>query len=415
MQAEIITIGDEILIGQIVDTNAAHMARELNRIGISVYQVTSVQDEKNHILQALKEAGGRAEVVVITGGLGPTKDDITKHTLCEFFGDTLVRNEMVLAHIEKLFAKYIDAPISDLNRNQAMVPSRATVLMNRYGTAPGMWLEKDRTVFISLPGVPYEMKALMEDEVLPRLQEAYDRPYILHKTVITYGMGESALADRIEDWENSLPPFIKLAYLPHPGKVLLRLTAKGTDKKMLETAVDEKIRALHLLIGDMVYGMENDQPLEALIGKAMSGKNITLALAESCTGGKVAEQVTSVPGASAYFRGAIVSYSTAVKTDVLKIPETLIDKHSVVSAEVAEAMARGAQQLLKSDFAISTTGNAGPEKGESDADVGTVYIGVATPHKVYSEKFNFGAPREKVVNKAANRALEILWKEILKN
>ncbi|UGU15074.1 competence/damage-inducible protein A [Sinomicrobium kalidii] len=415
MQAEIITIGDEILIGQILDTNSTYIAGELNRIGISVYQITSVQDEKEHIMKTLAEAGNRADVVIITGGLGPTKDDITKHTFCEFFEDTLVRDERVLAHIEELFARYIDTPISELNRQQAMVPSRATVLMNRYGTAPGMWMEKGKKIFIALPGVPYEMKALLQEEVLPGLQAAYHRPYILHKTVITYGMGESAIANLLEDWENSLPSFIKLAYLPNLGKVRLRLTARGENKKVLQAAVDEKIKDLYPLIGDVIYGMENDAALETLIGKVLTEKKMTLAVAESCTGGRIAEQITSVPGTSAYFRGGVVSYATEVKTDVLQVPGELIDKYSVVSAEVAEAMAAGARKLLKADFAVSVTGNAGPAKGDSDADIGTVYIGVAAPGTVYAQKFNFGNHREKVVNKAANKALEILWKEILKN
>ncbi|MGS2762331.1 competence/damage-inducible protein A [Sinomicrobium sp. M5D2P9] len=415
MQAEIITIGDEILIGQIVDTNSAYIAAELNKIGISVYQVTSTQDNREHILKTLEEARYRADIIILTGGLGPTKDDVTKHTLCEFFDDTLVQDMKVLGHIEELFAKYVNTPISDLNREQAMVLSKAQVLMNGYGTAPGMWLEKGKTVYISLPGVPYEMKALMQAEVLPRLQKIYDRPYILHHTIITYGTGESDIANTIADWEDNLPSFIRLAYLPQIGKVRLRLTAKGTDKEVIETAVSEKIRELYALIGDIIYGVENEEPLESLLGKLLTEKKQTLATAESFTGGKIAEQIISFPGASACFRGGVVSYATEVKVDVLGVPQRLIDKYSVVSAEVAEAMALGAQKMLKSDFAVSTTGNAGPTKGDSDADIGVVYIGIATPKGVYSQKFNFGNHREKVMNKGVNKALEMLWKEILKN
>ncbi|WP_268224279.1 competence/damage-inducible protein A [Sinomicrobium oceani] len=415
MQAEIITIGDELLIGQIIDTNSAYIASELNKIGISVYQITSVQDEKQHILKTLEEARHRAEVIIITGGLGPTKDDVTKHVLCEFFGDTLVKDKEVLQHIEELFARHINTPISDLNRGQAMVPSSAKILMNRYGTAPGMWLEKEGTVYISLPGVPYEMEQLIQAEVLPRLQQVYSRPYILHRTIITYGMGESDIANTIAAWEDALPAFIRLAYLPQVGKVRLRLTGKGPDKEHIDKAVEEEVKKLYALIGDIIYDIEHDDPLEVLVGKALAGKRQTLATAESCTGGKIAEQLTAVPGASGYFRGGIVSYATAVKVDVLGVPQHLIAEHTVVSAEVAGAMAARAQQVFGADYAISTTGNAGPEKGDSDADIGTVYIGIATPDSVYVEKFNFGNLREKVINKAVNKGLEMLWKEILKN
>ncbi|SFW14044.1 nicotinamide-nucleotide amidase [Sinomicrobium oceani] len=415
MQAEIITIGDELLIGQIIDTNSAYIASELNKIGISVYQITSVQDEKQHILKTLEEARHRAEVIIITGGLGPTKDDVTKHALCEFFGDTLVKDKGVLQHIEELFARHINTPISDLNRGQAMVLSSAKILMNRYGTAPGMWLEKEGTVYISLPGVPYEMEQLIQAEVLPRLQQVYSRPYILHRTIITYGMGESDIANTIAAWEDALPAFIRLAYLPQIGKVRLRLTGKGPDKEHIDKAVEEEVKKLYALIGDIIYDIEHDDPLEVLVGKALAGKRQTLATAESCTGGKIAEQLTAVPGASGYFRGGIVSYATAVKVDVLGVPQHLIAEHTVVSAEVAGAMAARAQQVFGADYAISTTGNAGPEKGDSDADIGTVYIGIATPDSVYVEKFNFGNLREKVINKAVNKGLEMLWKEILKN
>ena len=287
--------------------------------------------------------------------------------------------------------------------------------MNRYGTAPGMWFEKEGVVYISLPGVPYEMKALMQGEVLPRLRENYDRPYILHRTIITYGMGESDIANSIADWENALPSFVKLAYLPQIGKVRLRLTAKGTDKEFIESVVSDKVHELYGLIGDIIYDLESDEPLEVLLGKLLADKKKTLAAAESCTGGMVSERMTSAPGASVYFRGGVVSYATETKADVLGVPQELIDKHSVVSAEVAEAMATGVRKLLKSDFAVSTTGNAGPTKGDSDAEIGTVYIGIATPKGVYSQKFNFGNHREKVLNKAVNKTLEMLWEEILKN
>ena len=415
MLAEIITIGDEILIGQIVDTNSAFIAKELNKIGVSVYQITSVQDEKLHILQALEDAKKRVQVVIVTGGLGPTKDDITKNVFCEFFKDTLVLDNTVLQHVEELFAKYITStPISDINRKQAMVPSKATILQNEYGTAPGMWMVSDKTVFISLPGVPFEMKNLMKNVVLPKITSEFERPYIFHKTLVTYGLGESAIADKIEDWENNLPSFIKLAYLPSLGRVRLRLSAKGNDFKLLEETVDAEMKKLQPLIGDIMYGFEDEETLEEVVAKLLTSRKKSLATAESCTGGRIAQQLTAIPGASTYFKGSIVSYATETKIDVLKVPKEIIDSYSVVSAEVATAMAENVKRLLKSDFAIATTGNAGPTKGDSDADIGTVYIAIASDKKTMVEKFNMGNHRVRIVHKTVHKALELLQKEILK-
>ncbi|WP_437399651.1 competence/damage-inducible protein A [Flagellimonas lutimaris] len=414
MQAEIITIGDEILIGQIIDSNSAFISKELNKIGVSVYQITSIQDDKDHILKSLKEAGERSSVVIITGGLGPTKDDVTKHTLCEFFEDELVRDDAVLKHIEELFKKYITTPISDLNREQAMVPSKATVLHNSFGTAPGLWIRKGETVYVSLPGVPYEMKNLITKSVLPKIIEEYDRPYIVHKTIMTYGLGESAIAEKLEDWENNLPPFIKFAYLPNLGSVRLRLSAKGNDKETLVVGVDEQVKKLYPLIGDIIYGEEEeDGRVEKQIGTLLTNKNMTLATAESFTGGSIAERITSVPGASNYFKGSMVCYATEAKVNLLGVPQELIDKHSVVSEEVAIAMANNVKIKLGTDFAIATTGNAGPTKGDSDADVGTVYIGISSPKGTFAQKFVMGKHRERVVKKSVNKAFELLYKEIL--
>ena len=415
MLAEIITIGDEILIGQIVDTNSAFIAKELNKIGVSVYQITSVQDERKHILQALDEAKTRAQVIIVTGGLGPTKDDITKHTFCEYFDDTLVRDPKVLAHIEQLFQKYITTTkISEINRDQALIPTKAIALHNAYGTAPGMWIKEDDTVFVSLPGVPFEMKNLIWNAVIPKIVEEFERPYIVHKTLVTYGLGESAIAEKIEDWENNLPPFIKLAYLPNLGKVRLRLTAKGTDKDLLAPSVAKEMQKLYSLIGDIIYGFEDEETLEEVVAKLITSKGFTLATAESFTGGKIAEHITAIPGASTYFKGSVVSYATETKIEVLNVPKTLIEKYSVVSEEVAKAMAVNVQKLLKTDFAIATTGNAGPTKGDADADVGTVYIGIATPKGVFAHKFMMGNHRERIVQKSVNKAFELLQKEILK-
>ncbi|WP_165750160.1 competence/damage-inducible protein A [Cellulophaga sp. Z1A5H] len=415
MNAEIITIGDEILIGQIVDTNSAYIGKEFNKIGVSIYQITSIQDDKNQILQALADAESRVDIVIITGGLGPTKDDITKHTLCEYFDDHLVQNDMVLHHVKELFKKYIStSPLLQVNIDQALVPSKATVLHNANGTAPGMWMTKNNTVFVSLPGVPFEMKYLIQDEVIPKIQKEFNRPFILHRTVNTYGIGESALADRISDWENALPSSVKLAYLPSLGKVRLRLSSKGPVKEIVEETIAVEARKLYDLIADVIYGEEDDETIEAVIAKLLTSKNRTLSTAESFTGGTIAEQITAMPGASAYFKGSVVSYATEVKINVLKVSKDLIKAHTVVSAQVAEAMASNVRELLKTDFSISTTGNAGPSKGDSNKEVGTVYIAIATPKGVHSEKFMMGSQRERVVQKSVNKALEMLKKEISK-
>ncbi|WP_108801640.1 competence/damage-inducible protein A [Aquimarina sp. Aq107] len=412
MLAEIITIGDEILIGQIVDSNSAFIGKELNKIGVDVYQITSIQDDKQHILNALEEAKNRVDIVLITGGLGPTKDDITKHTICEFFDDALVQNEKVLRHIESIFAKYIQTPITDINRMQALVPSTSIVLMNQYGTAPGMWLEKDETVFVSMPGVPFEMKNLMKDEVLPKLQERFDRPFIIHKTVLTYGLGESAIAEKIEVWEDNLPAFIKLAYLPNLGRVRLRLSARGTNEKLLVDTIEERIVDLQVLIGDIIVGYEEDESIEVLIGRILTSRGHFLAVAESCTGGKIAQSITSYPGTSSFFKGGAVTYATQSKSDILGVSEEIIKQFTVTSKEVAEAMALGAKNKFKSDYAIATTGNAGPTKGDGDVEVGTVFIAIATPERVFSEKFVFSNNRERTIGKAVNKSFELLLNEL---
>ncbi|MFD2565380.1 CinA family nicotinamide mononucleotide deamidase-related protein [Aquimarina rubra] len=412
MLAEIITIGDEILIGQIVDSNSAFIGKELNKIGIDVYQITSVQDDKQHILNALEDAKNRVDVVLITGGLGPTKDDITKHTICEFFDDTLIQNDDVLRHIEALFAKYIHTPVTDINRMQALVPSKSAVLMNNFGTAPGMWLEKDDTVFVSMPGVPFEMKNLMKDEVLPGLQKRFERPFIIHKTVLTYGLGESAIAKKIERWEDDLPSFIKLAYLPNLGRVRLRLSARGTNEKLLFDTIEKRITDLHSLIGDIIVGYEEDESIEILIGKILTSRGQFLAVAESCTGGKIAQSITVNEGSSSFFKGAAVTYATLSKTDILGVDEDLIKKFTVTSHEVAKAMAIGVKNKFKSDYAIATTGNAGPLKGDGDVEVGTVFISIATPNRVFSEKFVFSNSRERTIGKAVNKSFELLLNEL---
>ena len=412
MYAEIISIGDEILIGQIVNTNAVFIAKELNKVGIEVKQITSISDKKEDIVNCLDAAKKRAQVLILTGGLGPTKDDLTKHTLCEYFNDELVKNEVVLERIEEMFRKYVPTPINDENRKQALLPSKARILENKFGTASGMWFEDQDRVVISLPGVPFEMKALITDEVIPALQKHYTRPYIVHKTVLTYGLGESVIAERIEAWENSLPPDIKLAYLPNIGRVRLRLSGKGPDEEVINQRIDEQMATLLPQIQDIFMGFEEEASVEEQIQKKCIQKGVTLALAESCTGGEIAARLTKVPGASAYFKGGAVVYHTESKTKLLGVDAKIITTHGVVSTAVAEAMAIGAKQVYGTDYSIATTGNAGPTKGDEDAALGTVCIAIATPEKIITEKFSFGRNRERVIQKTVNKVFEMLYKSI---
>lgn len=415
MKATIVTIGDEILIGQIVDTNSGFIAKSLDKIGVEVSEMISISDDKNHILETFAKLQNKVDLVIVTGGLGPTKDDVTKKTFCDYFEDELVVDQRVLAHVTQLIEGFYKRAITQMNKDQALVPSKCTVLHNEVGTAPGMWMKKENTVFISLPGVPFEMKYLVENEIIPKVVVEYERPYIIHRTILTYGQGESLVAERIEDWENNLPEFIKLAYLPALGRVRLRLSARGTDKKILEEALEENIKSLDAIIHDIIIGFDEDETIEFVIGKMLKKQNKTLSTAESCTGGMIAQVLTSVSGSSQYFKGAVVSYATEAKITVLGIPESLINEYSVVSKEVVSAMALNIKEIMKTDYAIATTGNAGPSKGDSDAEIGTVFIAIATPVGIIVEEFNFGQPREKVIDRAVFKSLELLQKEILKN
>lgn len=415
MKAAIVTIGDEILIGQIVDTNSSYIAKALDKIGIATYEMFSISDEKEHIINTLAYFQNKVDVVILTGGLGPTKDDITKKTFCDYFEDELVEDAIVLEHVRNLIEGFYKRPITTINKEQALVPSKATVLFNKMGTAPGMWMQKENTVYVSLPGVPYEMKYLIDHEVVPLLIQKFKRPYIVHRTIMTYGRGESLIAEQIETWEDNLPKNIKLAYLPAPGRVRLRLTARGENEEALGTTLDRQIKALYELIGEIITGIDEDEAIERVIGSLLNEKKITLALAESCTGGKIAESLTAIPGASSYFKGGLVTYATASKINILGVDKALIGEFSVVSEQVAKSMALESKRLFDSDYALATTGNAGPDKGDSSAEVGTVFIALATPETVYCEEFNFGQPREKVIGRAVNKAFEMLYKEILKN
>jgi len=415
MKAAIVTIGDEILIGQIVDTNSAFIAKSLDIIGVQTHEMISISDDKQHILDTFTKYQNKVDFVLITGGLGPTKDDITKKTFCDYFEDELIVDKKVENHVIELIERVMNRPASQINKDQALVPSKCVVLHNQVGTAPGMWMKKDNTVFISLPGVPYEMKYLVENEIVPKIVKEYERPYIIHKTILTYGQGESLVAERIETWENNLPDFIKLAYLPSPGRVRLRLSARGIDKEVLEIAIGKNVTSLSQIIGDIIVGYDDTETIETIVGQLLKQQNKTISTAESCTGGKIAQVLTSKSGASQFFKGSVVSYATQTKIEVLGLKEEIIKTHSVVSAEVATQMAIHVKRMMKTDYAIATTGNAGPEAGDSDAAIGTVFIALATPTEVIVEEFNFGQPREKVIDRTVVQSLQMVRKEILKN
>ena len=415
MKATIVTIGDEILIGQITDTNSGYIASALDKIGVETTEIISISDKKNHILDTFKKLQNKVDFVIITGGLGPTKDDITKHTICEYFDDHLVRNQEVENHVVVLFEKHLKIPASQVNKDQALLPSKAQVLFNAIGTASGMWLQKQNTIFVSMPGVPYEMKSIVDNELIPKIAKEFERPFIIHKTILTYGQGESIIAERIESWENSLPEFIKLAYLPSPGRVRLRLTARGKDENLLKKSIETKVNELQKIIGDIIVGYDDSETIEVIVGKLLSQKSLTLSVAESCTGGKIAQKITAVAGSSKYFKGGIVAYDNQVKIDILQIKPALINEFSAVSAQVAAEMATNVRKIMNTDFGIATTGEAGPNHGNSNAALGTVFIAIATPTKTIVTENSFGQPREKVIDRAVNKALELLHKELLKN
>ena len=407
MQADIITIGDEILIGQIVDTNAAFLGKALNKIGVEVRQIRSISDEKTAILEAFIDAQNNVDLVVVTGGLGPTKDDITKHTLCEYFNDTLEFYPEVMTHIEALFSKYVKAPVNALNRSQAMLPSTCKQLFNQHGTAMGMWMQKEKTVFVSLPGVPFEMKYLVEKHLIPGIKETFSLSALVHKTMMTYGLGESIIAEKISKWEQALPSHIKLAYLPNLGRVRLRLSAKGTDQLKLQEEIDALFDALYPLLGEHITGFESENPIEIQIGNALTAKNWTLATAESCTGGALAALFTKNAGASAYFKGSVVSYTTEIKHTILGVSEEVIAEYTVVSEAVALEMAKGVLRQTGANVAVATTGNFGPTKGDADAEIGTVCIAIITPENELVETFCFGKHRDRNLQKTVNKALEL--------
>lgn len=406
MKAEIITIGDEILIGQIVDTNSAWLGEQFNLNGVEIYQITSVHDDKLHIMEALDRASGKVDLVILTGGLGPTKDDITKLTLAEYFGTKLVFHEPTFNHIKERFERR-NIDINRLNRDQALVPESCTVLFNKLGTAPGMWFEKNDTIFVSVPGVPFEMKYLVEHEVFPRLVKSGKTKAIYHKTVLTQGLPESMLAEKIEVWEDALPKNIKLAYLPNPMSVRLRLSATGSNKTELESLVETEIEKLRRIIPDHIFGY-NDETLAEVIGRDLISFGKTLGIAESCTGGYISHMITQVTGCSAFYNGSVTAYSNRVKENLLDVKAKTLSDFGAVSEEVANEMALGALNKLNCDFAVATTGIAGPTGGTEEKPVGTVWIAVACKGKAEAKKFTFGDNRERNIIRSGQSALQML-------
>jgi len=416
MNIEIINIGDELLIGQVVNTNASWMGEQLSLNGFPTIQFTIIGDIREHILDALKEAEKRAEVILISGGIGPTKDDITRSALCEYFNTRMIFNEEAYKDIEALFASR-GYPVTELNRLQAMLPEKCITIPNKLGTARGMWFEKRRkgggtTIFISIPGVPFEMKAMMTGEIIPRLKKLFKPAVIFHKTVMTQGVGESFLAEMIAAWEEKLPSFIRLAYLPQPGIVRLRLTGSGNDAGTVRKAVLQEAEKLLQLIPEHIFGYD-DEKLEEIIGRLLREKGQTLATAESCTGGYLAHLITSVPGSSHYYKGSVIAYSNDLKERLLGVRSATLEQFGAVSSETVAEMAVGAQKLLRAGFVVATSGIAGPEGGTPGKPVGTTWIAIATPDKIFTKHYLFGDNRERNIRRTALQALNLLRKSIL--
>ncbi len=410
IQAELISIGDELLIGQVINTNSSWMAAELNRNGISVSKITAISDKGSEIKDAIIQAEKRSNIILLTGGLGPTNDDITKNVLAEYFESGFIFHQPTFEHIKSLF-KLRSYQVTEVNKNQANIPENCTPLFNSNGTAPGMWFEKDGKVIVSMPGVPFEMKGLMTKEVIPKLLKRFKLPAIINRTVMTTGVGESMLASIIEDWEIKLPSNLKLAYLPQPGIVRLRISGKGELGEELENEIEDQITSLRRIIPDLIFGYD-DITLEEVIGNLLVNKSATLSTAESCTGGYIAHLITSIPGSSNYFEGSIVSYSNQVKHKQLAVNQNDLELFGAVSKEVVEQMAIGCKKELKTDYCIATSGIAGPDGGTNEKPVGTVWIAIATPNNLVSKLFHFGEHRGRNIRRSALSAMEMLRQEI---
>lgn len=410
--AHIITIGDELLIGQIINNNSVFISQELNKIGINIYQVSTVSDNIEHIINSISLAENNSDIIIITGGLGPTSDDYTKDALCRYFNSSLKLNEQALEDIKDLFAKRAYS-LTELNRQQAMVPDNCSIIRNFQGTAPGLWFEQKDKIYIALPGVPFEMKAMISEYIIPKLKTRFSSQNIIHKTILTQGVGESFLADTIKDWELSLPKHIKLAYLPSPGIVRLRLSTSGKDYNLLLQEIENYISGLKNYIGDLIFGYDEDT-LENVTGKLLAEKKISLSVAESCTGGLIAHKITSIPGASDYFKGSVVAYSNNVKTNLLKVSEEILKANGAVSEPVVMQMAEGCRTLFNTDYAIATTGVAGPGGGSQNKPVGTTWLAISSSKEIKAYKFFFGDNRERNIQRAMLTALNLLRKELIK-
>ena len=411
MKAAIITIGDELLIGQTIDTNSAWMGAELSKAGFDVYRITSVHDRREDIIYALTEATGKTDVILITGGLGPTSDDITKLTLCEFFNTHLVMNNEVLSMIEEMM-KLRSFSMNDNYRRQAEVPESCRVLKNAAGTAPGMWFEKDGTVFVSMPGVPHEMKYLMTEIVLPELNKRFTSQIIIHKNIMTYGTFEAKLAEILTDFEAGLPGSLKLAYLPASGVIKLRLTGTGSDYNYLSNLINDQVSKLYKTIPEFIYG-EDEESLEMVIGKLLKSKNKSVSTAESCTGGEIAHLLTSVAGSSAYYKGSIIAYENSIKTKLLGVQDYIITKYGAVSENTVKEMAVGVRNVLDTDYAVATSGIAGPDGGTGEKPVGTIWIAVDSERGTVCEKRVFGNDRLTNIKRFSLAALNLLRKQII--
>ena len=412
INTSIITIGDELLIGQVIDTNSAWMAQQLNKSGIRINRRVAVGDVAGEIWNALDEEMLHADIILITGGLGPTADDITKPLLCEYFGGKLIVDEAALENVKYLFEKIFKRAITERNLKQAEVPDVCTVIQNKRGSAPGMWFEKDGKIFVSMPGVPHEMKGMMETDVIPALTKRFQLPHIAHRTLMTFGIGESMIADMIKDFEEALPGNIKLAYLPNYGMVRLRLTSGGENKMEIEKEVDEKFIQLQKLVAAYIVTNE-DEKMEAVLGKLLSQKKKTMCTAESCTGGFIAHLITSIPGSSAFYDGSIVSYSYKAKEDMLQVNEKTLLEKGAVSEEVVIEMAKGALQNIGSDYAIAVSGIMGPDGGMPDKPVGTVWMATGNRDKIITQKLHFRFERQLNIQLTAVNALNLLRKFIL--
>jgi nicotinamide-nucleotide amidase len=408
IKASIITIGDELLIGQVIDTNSAWIAQQLNKIGVWVHKRVAVGDVYEEIWKALDEESTSSDIILITGGLGPTADDITKPLLCDYFGGKMIKNEEVLAHVTYLFEHVFKRPMPLLesNRKQAEVPDVCTVLKNDVGTAPGMLFEKNGKVFISMPGVPHEMQFIMQNSVLPLLKTKFDLPFIDHRTLITMNVGESFLAERIKDFESNLPASIKLAYLPNHGMVRLRLTAKG-DKTEVEKTLEENFSILKKQVEDVMV-VDEDISFEMLLGRLLKERNKTVATAESCTGGYIAHLITLVAGSSGYFKGSVVSYDNSIKKNVLHVDDVILNTVGAVSEKTVEQMLEGVLNVMQTDYGIAVSGIMGPDGGSVEKPVGTVWIAVGNKNKTETKKFQFRFDRKRNIELTAVNALHLL-------